>query len=74
MAIVPDLSGNSPAGLLDGGVDRAFASVNRVVAAAPNGVTTPLYSGEIIMDTSTQGLWAAIGLTNTSWVNTVIKG
>ncbi len=73
MAIVPDLSGNSLATFLDGGVDRNFSGVNRVVAASPNGVTTPGYSGEIVMDTSTQTLWQALGLTNTSWVPTVIE-
>lgn len=72
MAIVPDLSENYPEGVY--GADGSFSSVNRIVAASPNGVTTPLYSGEILRDTSTQALWQAIGLTNTSWVPTTIEG
>lgn len=67
MAIVADLSGNFP-NSTPTGVDGSFASVNRVVAAPPNGVTTPLYSGEVVRDTAGQALWIALGLANTAWV------
>lgn len=65
MAIVPDLSGNSP---LNNGVDLNFAGVSRVVTVAPYGTLVPVFSGEIVHDTTTQTLWTAIGLTNVSWV------
>jgi hypothetical protein len=72
MAIVPDLSGNFPASL-PLGTEGSFSSVNRIVAAPPNSATTPLYSGEVVRDSSTQLLWRALGTTNTSWVNAIIQ-
>lgn len=70
MPIVPDLSGNFPSDLNRNGraVDRALASVNRNVAANPIGVTTPGYTGEMILDTTTGQLWEAASLLNTGWV------
>jgi hypothetical protein len=60
MAIVPDLStGAAP--------DRALASPNRRIAGSPLGSTVPLYSGEIIQNTSTGDLWFATATTSTSW-------
>jgi hypothetical protein len=67
MAIVPDLSGNFPASL-PSGVDRNYAGVSRDVVGNPFSVTTPLFSGEVVRDSTSGALYQAIGLTNTSWV------
>jgi hypothetical protein len=68
MAIFPDKSGNSPIGL---GVDKRFSSPNRKNAGAPNGSVTPLYAGEIVLDTTGGLAWKATDLTNTGWVQTL---
>ena len=72
MAIVPDLSTNFPASL-PLGTDGSFSTINRTLAAVPTGVTTPLYSGEIVFETAGQSLWQAVGTTNTSWVPALIE-
>lgn len=63
MAIVADKSGNNP-------TDSSWTAANRSVAGDPNttGPLTPLYSGEIVNDTTNHALWKATGKTNTSWV------
>lgn len=63
MATVADLAGISP-------LDVKLSSYNRTVAAAPNGVTTPLFVGEMLLDTSTNSIWRAMSAANTSWVPT----
>lgn len=70
MAIVPDLSGGVPADLNRNGraTDRVLSTVNRNVSANPIGVTTPGYTGEMVLDTSTGQLWEAGNLTNTGWL------
>lgn len=63
MPIVGDLAfGTGP------GTDRTLAKPNRKTGAAPSGVLTPQYSGELVIDTSTTQVWcgAADG-TNTNW-------
>lgn len=62
MAIVADLSGNNPI------VDKSFVSYNRVNAGEPNGSVTPQYAGEIVLDTTNNALWKAMGVANNTWV------
>jgi hypothetical protein len=61
MAIVRDLSGNNP-------LDLSFNQPNRQNAGVPNGALTPLYTGEIILDTTDHTLWKAMTLSNQSWI------
>ena len=49
-------------------LDPALTKHNRVTAAAPNGALTPLFSGEIVLDTTSKQLWQAQSLANNSWV------
>jgi hypothetical protein len=48
-------------------VDKKLASTNRKIAFSPLGVTTPQYTGELILDTSTGTLWFASDNTVTGW-------
>jgi hypothetical protein len=52
-------------------VDKTLVAHNRTNAGDPNGALTPMFSGEIVLDTITKVLWQAQSLTNTSWVQTV---
>lgn len=61
MAIVADLSGNSP-------IDKSFVTFNRRNAGTPNAALTPLYVGEIVLDTTNHALWKAEALTNNDWI------
>ena len=63
MATVPDLSGNSP-------IDFSLCKPNRNNAGTPIGSLTPLYSGEIVHDTTNRMLFRAIGITNAAWMPT----
>lgn len=66
MAIVPDLSG---ARYNDGrATDKPLSTVNRNVSGNPVGATTPGYTGELVLDTTTGQLWQAGNLTNTGWL------
>ncbi|CAB4163625.1 hypothetical protein UFOVP810_37 [uncultured Caudovirales phage] len=67
MAIVPDLSENFPNSLLTG-TDTKLSSVNRQNAGTPISVLTPLYSGELVLDTLQSQLYMGTGTANTSWV------
>lgn len=49
-------------------IDEPLTKHNRTVAADPNGSVTPLFSGEIVLDTTSKQLWQAQDLSNTSWV------
>lgn len=60
MAIVADLSGNAP-------LDKSFETPNRTIAGHPNGVLTPLYAGERVMDTIDSRIFQANDMTNTGW-------
>lgn len=60
MATVVDKSGNSRN-------DRKLCVANRSNAGAPSGTLTPLYPGEIVVDTTNRVLWRGIGTANTSW-------
>lgn len=61
MAIVADLSGNSP-------LDKSFCSYNRTNAGDPNGTLTPEYAGEIVLDTTNSLYWVAKDVANDTWV------
>lgn len=60
MAIVPDKSGNTP-------TDLKYADYNRTNAGSPVGALVPLYTNEVVLDTTNTQLWRAIGLTNNDW-------
>lgn len=47
---------------------QTFTSVSRTAGAEPNTVDTPLYAGELILDTSINALWKALTTANNSWV------
>lgn len=69
MAIVADLSGNSPASWRDGRpYDRKQSTVNRNVVGSPIGVTTPQYTGEVVQDTLIAQHWMAGDLTVNGWI------
>ena len=50
-------------------IDPALTKHNRVTATAPNAALMPLFSGEIVLDTTSKQLWQAqrAGF-NDSWV------
>lgn len=62
MATVKDLSGNNLV------IDNKFSAYNRVSAGEPNGLITPLYGGEIVLDTTQNALWEAVGTAINAWV------
>lgn len=62
MATTVDLSGNRV------GVDYKLTSYNRTNAGDPNGSVTPLFSGEIILDTTNKKMWQAQGIANNTYV------
>lgn len=49
-------------------VDRPYGTYNRSNAGEPNGSLTPQYAGEIVLDTTNNALWKAMGTANNSWV------
>lgn len=67
MAIVPDLSGNNP-------TDKSYTTPNRSYAGEPNAALTPEYAGELVLDTTNNTIWKAIGVTNDSWVMLTTPG
>lgn len=62
MATVVDLSGNG------GPVDYSLVKHNRINAGNPNASVTPLFSGEIILDSTNDMYWQAMGITNNEWI------
>ena len=61
MAIVANLAGTTPR-------DVPWTTWNRRNAGEPNATIVPQYAGEIILDTTNNVLWKAMGITNDSWV------
>lgn len=49
-------------------IDMPLCLHNRTNAGEPNGSLTPTAAGEIVLDTTNNALWKAVGITNTSWV------
>lgn len=58
----------------DSSVDPAYCSYNRVNAGEPNGSLTPKYIYEMILDTTTNMLWRAMGVANNTWVAQTTPG
>jgi hypothetical protein len=48
--------------------DHSFDSYSRTNAGEPNASVTPAFAGEIILDTTNNCLWKALGVGNTTWV------
>lgn len=67
MATVPDKSTNTP-------TDRPYSSPNRKNAGSPIGSLTPLYSGEIVQDTTNGVFYYASGKTSADWVLATVNG
>ena len=67
MAIVAEKSKNTP-------VDKKLNTPNRTISGSPTYSITPLYTGEIVQDTTTGSLWYALSLAIDSWSPAVIKG
>ena len=65
MAIVADLSGNSPIGEA---IDARLSSPNRTVTQDPNGAVTPNYVVEIVVDTVNELTYRSRGSANTDWI------
>lgn len=49
-------------------VDQPWNSPRRTNAGEPNGILTPAYAGEIVLDTTLNALWKSVGLANNTWV------
>jgi hypothetical protein len=49
-------------------VDKPLCLQNRTNAGEPNGSITPQFSGEIVLDTTNNNLWKAVGIANNTWV------
>lgn len=62
MAIVANLARPGEA------VDKPLTTHNRVTTADPNGALTPQFAGEIVLDTTNQCYWKAMGVVNNTWV------
>ena len=69
MAIVADASGNSPIGTA---VESPLGSPNRNLSATPIGSTIPLFSGEIVVDTTNEQAYRATGTTNADWTPIIL--
>jgi hypothetical protein len=61
VATVADLSGASQ-------TYRSYVNYTRTNAGEPNGSLTPAFVGEIILDTTNNCLWKALGVANNTWV------
>ncbi len=62
MATVPDKANNGTP------IDKKFATPNRGNAGTPVAAVTPLYTNEIVLDTTNNQLWRATGPTNADWM------
>lgn len=49
-------------------VDKSYVMWNRKNAGSPSTVLTPQYTGEIVLDTTNNTYYRAVGLANTDWV------
>lgn len=49
-------------------IDSAFCTANRTNAGEPNGSVTPLFVGEMVLDTTNNILWKSLSTANSSWV------
>ena len=69
MATVPELSGSTSL-MTNGQLDTKMETPNRSNAGTPVGALTPLYSGEIVLDTTNFQLWIAFGTSTNDWMPT----
>lgn len=67
MATVVEKSKRTP-------VDKKFAEPNRKNSGTPIGTLTPLYKGEMVIDSTTGTIYYALGLTNSDWALASIAG
>lgn len=61
MAIVADLSGVNQ-------TDKSYFTHSRSMAGTPNGVLTPAFVGEIVLDTTNHVRWIAVTLLTSGWI------
>lgn len=52
-------------------VDKKYATPNRTNAGTPVSSLTPLYTNELVLDTTNNVYYRANGTTNTSWLPVV---
>lgn len=62
MAIVPNAADQTRS------VDRDYCTPNRKNAGTPVAALVPQYLGEIVLDTTGNIEWKAVGLLNTDWI------
>ena len=55
-------------------LDKKYAMPNRKLAASPFNTTVPLYTGEIVLDTTTGNMWYGTDLTNSGWTAASVSG
>lgn len=48
--------------------DRSYVNYSRTNAGEPNASITPAFAGEIVLDTTNNCLWKAMGIANNTWV------
>lgn len=68
MAIVANLALNGAPNPGGTNTDRPYDTHNRTNAGEPNGSILPQYAGEIILDTTNNAYWKAMGVANNTWV------
>jgi hypothetical protein len=69
MAIVKNKALNSgPNPGSTSSTDHALDSYSRTNAGEPNSSLTPAFAGEIVLDTTNNCLWKAMGVGSTTWV------
>jgi len=71
MAIVPNLA-FPPNTNPSFPVDPPLTTPNRYNAGSPAGTLTPLYAGEIVVDTTGHQMYQALGTSNNSWAQVVV--
>ena len=54
--------------LNDAATDMSFCTHNRTNAGEPNTSVTPVRAGEIILDTTNNCYWKAMGTASNTWV------
>lgn len=55
-------------GNIDSVLDKPLTKYNRTVADDPNQSETPQFSGEIVLDLTSNVLWQAQSVANNTWV------
>lgn len=68
MAIVANLALSGAPNPGGTNLDKPYHTWNRANAGSPVAALVPQFVGEIVIDTTNNNLWKAIGLTNAYWV------